>query len=108
MDQEKLCVELIPELSKEVIFNECSAEDIQYAQERIVPQPVIPLSTPIILEKNDDVKRVGIVCTKDKSLTPALQEKMYARANCEITYLDSGHAPFFSKAEELSRILMAK
>jgi hypothetical protein len=108
MDQEKLCVELIPELSKEVIFNECSAEDIQYAQERIVPQPVIPLSTPIILEKNDDVKRVGIVCTKDKSLTPALQEKMYARANSEITYLDSGHAPFFSKAEELSRILMVK
>ena len=37
---------------------------------------------------------------------PALQEKMYAQAKCEITYLDSGHAPFFSKAEELSRMMM--
>jgi pimeloyl-ACP methyl ester carboxylesterase len=108
MNQEKTCVELIPEIIDEVIFNGCSAEDIQYAKERIVPQPVMPLSVPIILEKNDGVRRIGIVCRKDKSLTPALQEKMYANAKCEIKYLDSGHAPFFSKAEELSRIVTAE
>jgi hypothetical protein len=41
-------------------------------------------------------------------IAPALQEKMYANAKCEMKYLNSGHAPFFSKAEELSWILMAE
>lgn len=72
----------------------------------MVPQPVMPMGTPIILENNSDLKRIGIVCTKDKLLIPEFQGRIYLKADCEIKHLDSGHAPFFYKPEELCEILM--
>lgn len=51
-----------------------------------MPQPFIPFTEPIILEKEifKKLDRIGIVCTEDKSLSPAIQEKMYRNAGCRI------------------------
>jgi len=73
----------------------------------LVPEPLIPVMTPIVLpqEKFKSVERIGIVCTEDQAITPEYQKKMYEEAGCKIRTLNSGHSPFFSKASELTQIL---
>jgi len=106
MNADNLTVELIPERVDAVIYNGCSSADIALAKSNVVPQPVIPLGTAIRIVNTRKVRRIGVVCKDDKSLTPATQERMYRCAQCEIKYLNSGHAPFFSHANELSKLLM--
>lgn len=73
----------------------------------IVPQPLQPILQPIILENEmfKKLDRIGIVCTGDKSLSPSIQEKMYSDAGCKKRYINSGHAPYFSNPDEVSKIL---
>jgi pimeloyl-ACP methyl ester carboxylesterase len=101
--------ELFPDVLDELVYNGCSKKDIAFAKKRIVPQPVKPLGAPIELNQTygKSVERIGIVCTEDRSLSPGFQERMYAQAGCKITHLASGHMPLFSKAKEVSEILMA-
>jgi len=69
------------------------------------PQSILPISAPLRRSPGRSVRRIGVVCQRDRALTPDFQEKMYRRAGCEIRYLDSGHAPFFSRPRELVDIL---
>ncbi|MDG5816815.1 alpha/beta fold hydrolase [Chitinispirillales bacterium ANBcel5] len=105
IDKSRMCIDLLPGFW-EVVFNRCSSEDITYAQKRIVPQPLLPLSVPISIKAKGAIKKIGIVCNNDLSLSPKTQETMYKNAGCELKTLDSGHAPYFSHAKELSAILM--
>jgi pimeloyl-ACP methyl ester carboxylesterase len=104
----KMHIELDYDKIEKAIFNGCKEEDIDIANRHLVPQPLKPFLEPIILEKENYRKldRLGIVCSEDKSLRPVFQEKMYKEAGCIIKVIESGHAPFFSKAEELSKILL--
>lgn len=101
-------VELILEKTADIIYNGCNNEDIQIAKSRFVSQSVNPIRTPIIINKQKNIKRTGIICKLDKSITPETQEKMYRNGKCKLKYLNSGHAPFFSHSVELSQILMGK
>lgn len=102
-----MTVSLIPEKAGTVVYNGCDAADIEFAQQHVVPQPVLPFTAPIDipLEHFKKIGRLGIVCTEDRSLTPAFQEKMYHDAGCAVIRLQSGHAPFFSKPQELGDLL---
>jgi hypothetical protein len=102
-------IELNFEKIDKLIYNGCEEGDIAYAKKHIVNQPLIPFTEPIIIKQENykKVDRVGIVCSDDKSLSPVFQEKMYKDAGCRLEFLKSGHAPYFSKAEELSKILLA-
>lgn len=106
LNEDGTAVELIPEKIADVVYNGCRAEDVQMATAKIVSQSVVPIGTPVRIKNRKDIRRIGIVCKKDKSLTPGTQKKMYRAAGCELRYLDSGHAPFFSHDEELAEILL--
>lgn len=106
LNKEATAVELIPERIADVIYNGCRADDVQMARTKVVPQSIVPIGTPVSIKNSKNIRRIGIVCKKDKSLTPGAQEKMYRAAACELRYLDSGHAPFFSHDQELAEILM--
>jgi pimeloyl-ACP methyl ester carboxylesterase len=109
LNEREKSAELIADKIDDVVYNGCEKEDILYAKKRIVPQSIVPMSAPITLKKGMFKKtaRTGIVCTQDRSLTPAYQETMCKNSGCAIRYLKSGHAPFFSQAGELGEILMA-
>lgn len=106
LNEDGTAVELIPEKIGDIVYNGCRAEDVQIAKSKVVPQSVIPIGTPIRIKHRKDMRRIGIICTNDKSLTPATQERMYRAAGCELRYLESGHAPFFSHDNELTDILL--
>jgi hypothetical protein len=72
----------------------------------VVPQSIIPFSTPIEIKNNKTINRIGIVSENDKSLSPDYQRCIYKNAMCKIKNIDSGHAPFFSKPIELAEIFM--
>jgi hypothetical protein len=105
----KMHIELNIDKIDEVLFNGCEKDDIAYAKKRLVPQPFIPFTESIIIKQENfkKVDRVGVVCTEDRSLSPSFQVKMYKDAGCRTVFLKSGHAPYFSKAEELTKILSA-
>jgi len=108
INKEKMQIEVDVDKIDGLLFNGCDNDDIAYAKKMIVPQPFLPFLEPIMLEKEffKNIDRIGVVCTDDKSLSPAIQEKMYNDAACKKYYLDSGHAPYFSKADELAKILL--
>lgn len=108
INKEKMQIEVDIDKINEVLFDGCDTSDVAYAEKMVVPQPLLPLLEPVIL-KNEFFKkldRIGIVCTDDKSLSPAIQDKMYSDAGCRKFYLNSGHAPYFSKVDELTVILL--
>lgn len=101
-----MSVELIPDRLADIVYNGCSEEDTAYARSRVVPQSILPIDAPLRRLPGRSVRCIGVVCQRDRALTPAFQENMYRRAGCEeIRYLDSGHAPFFSRPRELADIL---
>lgn len=107
INEQERTAELLLDKVDAIIYNGCQKEDIEYAKKHIVPQPLIPMITPLQLDKSSykTVPRIGIVCTDDKSITPKFQEQMYRDAGCKPYYIKSGHAPFFSNADELCSIL---
>ena len=95
------------EIAINAAYNGCSEEDIAFASSRLVPEPLIPVMTPIGLpqERFKSIERTGVICTEDRSITPEFQKKRYEEAGCNTKILASGHSPFFSKASELTQIL---
>ena len=106
VDRDKMVVEIVPDMLDKIFLNGCSKDDIEFVKERMVPQSIIPIGTPIKLSGKFNHQRIGIICTEDKCLTPEQQKRMYLRAECKIEYLESGHTPFFAKPDELCNIIM--
>lgn len=89
---------------KEVFYGDCSDEDVARAKSLLGPEASAPLVTPVNTseQKFGRVRRVYISCLRDKTITPALQEKMYKALPCEkVIPMDTSHSPFFSAPEKL-------
>jgi pimeloyl-ACP methyl ester carboxylesterase len=95
---------------REVLYADCSEEDIALAQARLVPEATQPFSAPPSLsaERFGAVAKSAVICTQDRALGPRLQRAMAGRAGCEpIGELDCGHAPFFAAPDLLAARLLA-
>ena len=86
-------------------YNDCSPEDVAWAQSMVVPQPVGPLlSTMQVTDGNfGRVARVYIECSLDNAVAPEFARAMYAAMPCaEVITMNTGHSPFMSAPEELT------
>ena len=93
---------------KEVVYADCSDEDVARARSLLVPQALVPFVTPIgtTVERFGRVPRVYIECLRDRVISPSLQKKMYTALPCQqIISMETSHSPFFSAPEELVRHL---
>ena len=89
-------------------YNDCSDEDVAWAQSMVVPQPVGPLvSTMRITDGNfGRVPRVYVECSQDNAVSPEFARSMYSALPCtEVITMDTGHSPFLNKPEELAQHL---
>lgn len=95
----------------EVFYQDCSAEDVAWAQARLAPQEALaPVATPVQISESrfGRIPRVYITCLRDQTLGPALQKQMYTATPCrQVLPLDSGHSPFFSAPAALTAHLAA-
>jgi len=110
MAEDKSSATLRDERIKEVLYGDCTDEDVARAKSFLVPQAGAPLATPVKTseEKFGRVRRVYISCLRDRAVTPTCQERMYTNLPCErVITMDTSHSPFFSAPGELARHLLS-
>ncbi len=98
------------ERGNEVFYNDCSDEDIAWAQSLLVPAPLQIAFTPVATtEKNfGRVPRYYIECLRDRAITHSCQRRMYMALPCERVFtLDTSHSPFLSAPQALVDHLLA-
>lgn len=91
-------------------YNDCSPEDVAWAQSMVVPQPVGPLVSPMrITDANfGRVPRIFVECLQDNAVSPEFARDMYTAMPCaEVITMPTGHSPFISAPEELASHLHA-
>lgn len=92
-----------------LFYNDCTPEDTYRAMERLRPMPRIIATTPVstTAERFGSVPRVYIECTKDNAITLAMQRYMQRELPPRASIaMATGHSPFLSAPEELTRHLM--
>jgi pimeloyl-ACP methyl ester carboxylesterase len=97
---------LPPEGARLACYGTCSPQRADWAIERIGPQPLAPMGTPVSLAGEDGLDRHYVLTTQDRALPPALQRKMSHDTPCrEIAELGCDHSPFLSATDELVALL---
>ena len=97
-----------PELAPHRFYNDCTPEDVAWAQSMLVPQPIGPLIAPMSITAANygRTPRVYIQCAQDHAVTPQRAQEMYTAQPCaEVITLPTGHSPFLSAPNELARHL---
>ncbi len=91
-----------------LFYRDCSEEDVRFAMERLVPEPLPPLADPVAItaENFGTVPRYYIECFEDEAIVIEQQRKMREATPCaKVFTLKTSHSPFFSAPGELAETL---
>jgi pimeloyl-ACP methyl ester carboxylesterase len=86
-------------------YRETSDEDFDWAYARHRPQPVQPFTQAAQIPEGtfDEIPRAYVLCTRDRSIPPALQRRMVAENGIEdVIEIETDHSPMLSRTEELA------
>lgn len=90
------------------IFYHGLPEDLaRQGRERLSPQPLALLTTPVDIEGVQMPPQEYVVCSQDRAIMPQLQRLMATRSPAKIHEIDSGHSPFYSNPSEVLQILLS-
>jgi pimeloyl-ACP methyl ester carboxylesterase len=95
---------------RDVYYNDCSPQDITWAQAQLVPEPLRPSIDKVSLTQArfGTVPRAYIRCLKDRALTLTAQDDMiYAQPCQQVLTLDASHSPFISMPDLLSKTIVS-
>jgi pimeloyl-ACP methyl ester carboxylesterase len=109
LSEDGSCITLEDESLKAVIYPDSTDEDVKRVKQLNVPQPTIPIATPINItdENYGSIPRVYIECTNDLVISPSAQKKMYTQMPCEkVLSLATDHTPNYSSPNELVEQLL--
>ncbi len=99
---------LQPIIYKEGLYHDCDDDITEMAKCILNHESAATGITPLQLTETNygSVPRYYIECTKDRAVTPFIQQKMYTETPCVKVYqMSTSHSPFFSKPKELCNIL---
>ncbi len=108
LDASRTSITLRPEKLKEILYGDCSDEDIARAKRLLVPEALQTLGAPVHVtaENFGRIPRVYIQCLQDRANTLPCQRHMYTATPCpQVLTLDTSHSPFFSAPDALSDLL---
>lgn len=103
MSDDKSTSTVRDESIRSAFYGECSDEDVALARSLLLPEPTLPLATPVHLTDANfgRVPRVYIECSRDRAITPPLQKQMHTASPCkQVLSIDTDHSPFFSRPDE--------
>lgn len=90
----------------EAFYNRCDPTDVAQAIDRLVPEHVAPLATPLRLGAGfHSVSKRWIAGTDDQAVPLSLQREFAQRANVPIIEIDSDHSPFIGDPVALTKLL---
>lgn len=99
---------LDPVIAGEHFYSLCTPRDRAEAIARLVPEPIVPMSTPLHLtpERFGRVPRHYVECQFDDMVPVAMQKAMREGLDwASITTLYSDHSPFLSMPDKLAAAL---
>ncbi|WP_119069529.1 alpha/beta hydrolase [Rubrobacter indicoceani] len=87
---------------KESLYNDCTDNEVAQVEERLTPQPLAPLATPVSLTGAfANVPRAYIESTDDNAVSLDVQRGMQAEFPCDpVISLDTSHCSYFIKDPE--------
>lgn len=104
-EDRKTCV-IKPEIADLLFYHDCSQKDKDFAHINMNRQSFAPLGTPVSVTDSiyGEIPKYFILCTESKDLDKSI---LPTRIKCEkVIKLKSSHSPFFSKPEELVKLLI--
>lgn len=109
-DDQTLAGIVNPEVNLPKIFAQDATDaQKQFLVEKYKAEPTIPLGTPLNYKTEDynaGGKKYYIFTTADNTITYNFQQKMAKEAGITDTYtINSGHSPFISKSDELTKLI---
>jgi pimeloyl-ACP methyl ester carboxylesterase len=96
------------EASRSAEYWECSEKDFSWAYPQQRPQPVVPFTQAVQIPEGafDRIPRAYVLCTRDRSIPPALQRRMIAENGIEdVIEIGTDHSPMLSRTPELAEAL---
>lgn len=93
----------------EIFFNDCDRQDIARELDRVKPQPIAPVKTPLKLTRENygRVPRFYVRCLLDRAITPAFQDIMISASPVRKVFdIEASHSPFISRPDELADIIL--
>jgi pimeloyl-ACP methyl ester carboxylesterase len=87
-------------------YRETSDADFDWAYARHRPQPVQPFTQAVQIPEGtfDSTPRAYVLCTRDRSIPPALQRRMVAENGIEdVIEIETDHSPMLSRTQELAQ-----
>lgn len=107
INKKKKIISLDSEKASRILYHDLSREDQTLAQSKIVPEPLIPLTTPVDLKDFDynSISTHYIFCEHDRALAFKDQQWMAARTKGRFSLLPSGHSPFLAMPEKLVALI---
>lgn len=93
----------------EAFYSDATADQLAWAEDRVQLQSTAPFFSPINLSDQNfgSVSKAAIICTKDRAISPSHQRWMADRAGCDpIIELSTGHSPFATAPDKLTKILV--
>ena len=106
LTDDSLAFKVLPELA--LSYGNSPPELVERALERMTPEPVFALTTPLKLtaERYGTVPRAYVECLRDETVTPPLQKAMQARVPCQhVRAIDTDHCPAYSAPELVAAVL---
>ncbi len=91
--------------TEEVLYGDCTPEQAAFAAGLLRPQSVAAIATPQTAAAWHDVPSTYVICEQDRAVPPPAQEAMAARAGT-VHRLPASHSPFFSRPDEVTRIVL--
>jgi len=106
--EDRLFVKLDLSKSNEVLYNNCSEEDIKFGKSKLCKQSLLPFISPVKLTKEfEKIPKYYIKTLYDNSVSIEFQNEICNRYENVITKeIKSGHSPFFSNYLELFDIII--
>ena len=92
------------------LYHDCSQEQIEFAETRLVPEPIKPLNTPVKLDRGgfENTPKSYIECVEDQTIHISLQRRIAEEFLCNpVLTLHTGHSPFFSAPATLAAAIAA-
>lgn len=110
LSADKRQMRVAPEMAKAAFCNRMTPADAQAAADRMTPQPISLMKTPLRLtpERFGRVPRAYIEAAGDLALTLDYQREMQRNWPCDpVITLDSDHSPFYTAPEALADALLS-
>jgi pimeloyl-ACP methyl ester carboxylesterase len=106
VSEDGTAVTVAPELALEAFYGRCAPDIAANAVDRLCPEALAPLMTPISLSgRFARTRKTYIGSTEDRSVPPAFARRMADAAGADYLSIDADHSPFLSAPETLIDML---